>query len=156
MSNKIIQSYVFKDNQAWFVSTIERNYDTYEGSVRGPETMVWEWDPDTRKRGDSIVYQGEDGIDGHLRVCRSLHEHGVANAEAKTSEMDEQDMDEYHKHVTAIRYMMKCAIAEIERKMSNHELCKPEMKRAKQTLKDCVTAQEWFEKSYGDNKGDRR
>ena len=81
MSDKIIQSYVFfGDGRAWFVSTIERDYDTYVGTVRGRETMVWDWNPATRERGDRIVYQGDEGLDGHLLVCRSLHEYGVANA----------------------------------------------------------------------------
>lgn len=92
MSDKIIQSYVFKDGQAWFVSTIERDYDTYEGRVRGPETIAWDWNPTTRKRGDSIVYcnsgryanakQECEGLDEHFRVCSSLHKHGVAYTHA--------------------------------------------------------------------------
>ncbi|NCC61778.1 MAG: hypothetical protein EOM12_12755 [Verrucomicrobiae bacterium] len=64
-------------------------------------------------------------------------------------------MNEDQKHITTIKYMMKCAIAEIERKMTNHELCKPATKLARRTLKDFESAQQWFEKSYGNEKGKR-
>ena len=71
MTDKIIQTYVFFKGQAWFVSTIERDYDTCEGRTRGTETMAWEWSSETRKLGD-ILFTNEDGVDGHLRVCRQL------------------------------------------------------------------------------------
>ena len=77
MSAKVIQSYVWHKSGAWFVSTIERDYDTYVGVVHGPETMVWEWDPATKQRGDSIIHHGDEGLDGHLRICRALAADGV-------------------------------------------------------------------------------
>ena len=40
----IWKSYVWHDGKCYFVSTIERTYDTYAGSTRGQETLVWEYD----------------------------------------------------------------------------------------------------------------
>lgn len=34
-----------------YISTALRDYDTYEGVVKGYETIVWEWDAEERKLG---------------------------------------------------------------------------------------------------------
>ena len=70
-ANKTIwQSYVWYEDKCFFVSTIERNFDTYEGTMRGMETLVWEYDFETRKRG-KIIYQA-GGVHDHQSVCRCL------------------------------------------------------------------------------------
>jgi len=64
-------------DQKFFVSTIERDYDiAYAGGViRGEETIVWEYDRLTRKRG-SMVGQG-GGLQDHFKICLSLHNTGL-------------------------------------------------------------------------------
>ena len=80
MDEKMIQSYVYRDDQAWFVSTAKRSYDIHGVMIRGEETMIWEWDQKKRDRG-KIVYQGEEGLGGHLLICKSLRERGVVREE---------------------------------------------------------------------------
>ncbi len=79
MNNKVIQSYVWHENKCFFVSTINRECSAIlaYGDIYA-ETMVWECDTETRKRGN-LVWQGEDvrdGIDTHISVCRKIHETG--------------------------------------------------------------------------------
>lgn len=66
----IWQSYVWHDKQCFFVSTIERTYDTYEGSCRGAETIVWEYDYETKTRGKMVHQAG--GVVDHQIACRCL------------------------------------------------------------------------------------
>lgn len=70
----VIQSYVHFRESAWFVSTIERTYDTFQGESRGLETLVWIWNPETKERG-KIVYQA-GGINDHFNICRGLLKDG--------------------------------------------------------------------------------
>lgn len=70
----VIQSYVHFRDHAWFVSTIERTYDTYSGESRGLETLVWAWDNETRERG-ALLHQG-GGINDHINICRGLLKDG--------------------------------------------------------------------------------
>ena len=68
----IWKSYVFHNNKCFFVSTIERDYETFAGISRGQETLVWEYDWDKRERlGIKILYQGGHICD-HQAVCRCL------------------------------------------------------------------------------------
>jgi hypothetical protein len=66
----ILKTHVYFQNRVFFVSTIERTYDTYAGSSRGNETMAWEVDPKTLARG-AWLYQG-GGPNDHFDVCRQL------------------------------------------------------------------------------------
>ena len=75
--NKVIQSYVFYKDKAFMVSTIDRDYVTNAGVVRGYETLVWEWDVKTRKRG-KILYQA-GGIKDHFNICQQLLASGEYN-----------------------------------------------------------------------------
>ncbi len=77
MSDKIIQSYVFGDNQAWFISTINREYDipAAGGTIHGTETLVWEWSPATRRCG-KLIDMTEGAINEHLEICKALRETG--------------------------------------------------------------------------------
>lgn len=74
-NHKLIQSYV---RDTWFVSTIWRQSSA--PIVSAPwyyETIVWEWDPETRERGN-IISSHDGGSDyvmaarHHARVCEDL------------------------------------------------------------------------------------
>lgn len=67
----IWKSYVWHHEICFFVSTIERDYDTYEGLMRGQETMVWRYDWDKRERiGDLILQVCTPGE--HQNICRQF------------------------------------------------------------------------------------
>lgn len=68
---EVLKSYVWHGAKCYFVSTINRDYDTYIGTTRGQETLVWEYDWDKRERGDRPVFQG-GGIHDHIAICRSI------------------------------------------------------------------------------------
>jgi hypothetical protein len=70
MNNIIWQSFVWYEEKCFFVSTIERDFDTYEGTVRGDETMAWEYDWDKKERGKWIGQSG--GVLDHQATCRCL------------------------------------------------------------------------------------
>jgi hypothetical protein len=72
---RIWKSYVWHGDKCYFVSTIERTYDTIAGSIRGQETLVWEYDWDKAERG-SLVHQGCDVYD-HARICRCIIAEGI-------------------------------------------------------------------------------
>lgn len=66
----IWKSYVWHKDKCYFVSTIERTYDTCAGEIRGFETLTWEYDWDARTRG-KLIYSG-GGIKDHQNMCRSI------------------------------------------------------------------------------------
>lgn len=72
---RVWKSYVWHNDKCFFVSTIERTYDTYAGETRGCETLVWEYDHDIGERGQQIGHMG--GIEDHQRICRCLIAEGV-------------------------------------------------------------------------------
>ena len=61
------KSYVFHGGKCFFVSTIQRTYDTHAGCLRGQETLVWEYDWDTSERGKLIHQAGS--IADHQTIC---------------------------------------------------------------------------------------
>lgn len=65
----IIQSYVYNDNQGWFVSTIERDSSAAAYPCRFLETLVWRLDAE-QKRTD-LIHQGE-GYGAHFEICKNL------------------------------------------------------------------------------------
>jgi len=77
---KVIQSYVFHKDKSWLVSTINRNYDTYEGIVRGPETMVWTIEGVSYAKKD-LIHQSDLGFEHHIKICRDLHTIGAIKAD---------------------------------------------------------------------------
>ena len=89
MSEHVIQSYVWYEDRLFFVSTINRDSSApYAGPSRYAETMVWECDPRTRERRQSIVWTGEgpmDTISTHVEACRALR---------GTGKIDDEDGDE--------------------------------------------------------------
>lgn len=75
MNKRVWKSYVFHDDKCWFVSTIERWYDTAIGGTIGLETLVWEYDWEKNERGPQVFHCG--GLDEHHAICRCLHGFGV-------------------------------------------------------------------------------
>lgn len=69
------KSYVWHKDKCFFVSTIERNYDTQVGTIRGLETIVWEYDWDKNERGE-MLHQA-DGILDHKNICHCLIAEGL-------------------------------------------------------------------------------
>jgi hypothetical protein len=81
MTDKVIQSYVYYKEQAFLVSTINRDSSAAGAyRMRYAETMVWEWDPVTRDRkSDRILWTEEDRencMDAHFLACRELRDKG--------------------------------------------------------------------------------
>jgi hypothetical protein len=79
-----LKSYVWHDGQCFFVSTIERDSSAMmETPVsRFHETIVWEYDWDTAKRGTMVAQEGcGTAFDQHYRVCKDFYETGKLNDE---------------------------------------------------------------------------
>lgn len=79
MSEKLIQSHVWREDKCFFVSTINRVSSAALacGAIYA-ETMVWEFNPETGHRRD-FVGQGEglrDDISHHIAICRKLRDTG--------------------------------------------------------------------------------
>jgi len=73
--SRVIQTYVFREDKAFFVSTINRDSSSM-CSGRYAETMVWEWNSEKRERG-AFVYQAEapeGSIRKHQEIVVRLHE----------------------------------------------------------------------------------
>ena len=70
---KLEQTYIYKDETAFFVSTINRVDSSFLGSLYA-ETMAWRIDPKTNERLE-MVKQGEAGKDSlveHDRIVKTL------------------------------------------------------------------------------------
>ena len=78
-STTLIQSYVLKK---WFVSTIHRESSVMESPPPWfYETLVWEWNAETRERGELLYQAGgshyeSGGLLDHFEVCKQLTETG--------------------------------------------------------------------------------
>ena len=81
-NERVIQSYVTREDKCFMVSTIERDSSAAMPVPRYNETIVWEYDWYTMKRGN-IIHQ-DDGprgcIETHFRICRALHKLGCVPA----------------------------------------------------------------------------
>lgn len=83
----LIQTYVFYSNEtqedkAFYVSTIDRESSSMYGG-RYAETIVWEWDNTTKKRGD-LIHMGEGSqgsIRTHFNICEKLYKDGTMQTE---------------------------------------------------------------------------
>lgn len=67
-----IQSYVAN---RWFVSTCLRQCSSIESDHWYHETMVWEWDSQTKERGE-MIYQSS-GLWKHFDICKVLMREGA-------------------------------------------------------------------------------
>jgi len=83
---RVWKSYVWYGDQCFFVSTIRRKFDTYEGAVRGEETLVWEYNWETNDRG-KWIYQAAGVLD-HQAICRCLINTGM---------IPDQDSDDFQR-----------------------------------------------------------
>lgn len=73
---RVWQSIVWHGEQCFWISTIRRKYDTYQGETTGLETMVWLYDYDKQERiGNYIGHMG--GVVDHQQICRCLISEGV-------------------------------------------------------------------------------
>jgi hypothetical protein len=73
--SSVWKSFVFHKDKCFFVSTIERIFDLYCGETRGLETMVWDYDWPTARRGDLLHQAG--GVVDHQQICRCLIAEGL-------------------------------------------------------------------------------
>ena len=84
MKTKLIQSYVYCDDKAFFVSTINRESSAMETpGATYAETMVWEWFPEGPERGAvvHIASAPTDSIRKHLDICDHLYKGGTFESE---------------------------------------------------------------------------
>ena len=74
-NNRVWKSYVWHEDKCFFVSTTTRTFDTYCGSIRGEETLVWEYNWETTKRGELLYQAG--GVLDHQAICRCIINDGI-------------------------------------------------------------------------------
>ena len=70
VSESVIGSYVYHGGKCWNVSTINRVCSSPYAPTMYYETLVWECDPSTKKRG-RMVHQDE-GFHAHFNICREI------------------------------------------------------------------------------------
>ena len=74
-SCKLIQSYV---KEKYFVSTAYRSSSAMVlPEMWYFETMVWDWNSETKQRGDWIIQEDSgtfesEAMDNHAKICRDL------------------------------------------------------------------------------------
>jgi len=81
---KFTQSYIYRDNgKCFFVSTGYRSthIEAAGGEVWYFETYAWEWDKDTKKRGERVADNSgalteKAALKQHFEVCELLHATG--------------------------------------------------------------------------------
>ena len=82
--DKFTQSYIYRDNgKCFYVSTVYRSthIDAAGGEVWYFETFAWEWDKDTKARGELIADNSgavneQMALKQHFHVCELLHAAG--------------------------------------------------------------------------------
>lgn len=77
-NDRVAKSYIWHNEQCYFVSTIERDSSAMLGPRRYNETMVWEFDWTKNERG-SLIYQGEcntNSIFTHQKTVDTLYKGG--------------------------------------------------------------------------------
>ena len=81
---RIIKSYVWHDGKCFFVSTIDRDSSALQGG-RYAETIVWEFDWPTQKRGAILHQDGHirGSITQHMLICQCLHDQGKPEIEER-------------------------------------------------------------------------
>ena len=80
MNKALIQTYVWHEGEAFFVSTINRRSSAAASHFSFyAETLVWEWFPEIRKRGELIGQDEhlEDSIFAHQRMVQRLFDTGL-------------------------------------------------------------------------------
>ncbi len=69
------KSYVWHKDKCFFVSTIERTFETAAGSTRGHETLVWDYHWEKHECGKLLHQAG--GISDHKQICHCLIAEGL-------------------------------------------------------------------------------
>ena len=82
MINKKIQSYVWHGDKCYFVSTVEIKTNPPGDLLPKPvnETMMWEYDYDSRQPGKDFLIQDFDvagSIKLHLNICEQIFKGGI-------------------------------------------------------------------------------
>jgi hypothetical protein len=74
---KVIQTYVWHNGKCFFISTINRQSSAI-GELMSAETLAWEWDNETNKRGAWIGQDEdcEDSIATHQQMVERLFRTG--------------------------------------------------------------------------------
>ena len=82
---RLIKSYVWHGKKCFFVSTIDRDSSATQGPGRFAETMVWEFDWETQKRGGLLYTDGgsQGRINHHLMLCERRFEIGTCEVPDK-------------------------------------------------------------------------
>lgn len=78
--NSRAKSYVFHEDECFFISTIERDSSMpADPPSRIYETIVWEYDWKMTKRGGLLYQDGSSAhnLEIHFEMCRQLHASGV-------------------------------------------------------------------------------
>lgn len=72
--NSILKTYVYTDAGCYYVSTIERDSSAMVSPpMRFNETIAWEWNKETRERGNIVMMEGEGvAIKQHFGVVSLL------------------------------------------------------------------------------------
>ncbi len=79
-SDTLAQTYVRHDDKWFYVSTINRDCSAVESPYRYAETLVWEYNLETKLAG-KLIGQFEDGenrIAQHQEVVDGLYKRGTA------------------------------------------------------------------------------
>lgn len=74
-----LKSYVWHGEQCFFVSTIERDSSAMVGGppARFHETLAWEYDWETKERGDIVAQDGDgEAFQQHFSMCELLFRSG--------------------------------------------------------------------------------
>lgn len=79
LDKTLAQTHVWHGEKAFYVSTINRQSSAifYYSRIYA-ETLVWEWNPETRQRGDLIGQDEhcEDSLFAHQRMVQRLFDTG--------------------------------------------------------------------------------
>ena len=74
-SEPVMSTYVHHEDKCWNVSTIYRQCSSYDYDRMYYETIVWEWDDVTHKRG-RICHQDE-GLEAHCSILERVVREGA-------------------------------------------------------------------------------
>lgn len=72
------QTYVYREGSAFFISTNERDSSAMiSPPLRFMETIVWEWNCETRQRGHIVGQYGDNfDLSGHAKAIRDFSKFG--------------------------------------------------------------------------------
>lgn len=92
--------------RGFVVSTIDRDSSAAVVNMRYAETLVWEWDEETRKRGQ-LVAQDEDG-EGSIRAHQTMVERIHLTGKPCQTECDHEWLDMRNEITVSGEMCRKC------------------------------------------------